>query len=82
MNLSRPFIERPIATVLLTIGIALAGTGGTAADGGALGPWGEAIKALVQQFGLGGVIGGVIPMVRPSTATCRSSMHASPTLTA
>lgn len=41
------------------IGIALAGTGGTAADGGALGPWGEAIKALVQQFGLGGVIGGV-----------------------
>ena len=25
MNLSRPFIERPIATVLLTIGIALAG---------------------------------------------------------
>ena len=41
------------------IGIALAGTGGTAADAGALGPWGEAIKALVQQFGLGGVIGGV-----------------------
>ena len=41
------------------IGIALAGTGGTAADGGVLGPWGEAIKALVQQFGLGGVIGGV-----------------------
>lgn len=33
------------------IGIALAGTGGTAADGGVLGPWGEAIKALVQQFG-------------------------------
>ena len=25
MNLSRPFIERPIATVLLTLGIALAG---------------------------------------------------------
>ncbi|MDO9417423.1 efflux RND transporter permease subunit, partial [Pararhizobium sp.] len=25
MNLSRPFVERPIATVLLTIGIALAG---------------------------------------------------------
>ncbi|MEJ6022847.1 efflux RND transporter permease subunit [Ramlibacter sp. PS4R-6] len=27
MNLSRPFIERPIATVLLTIGLALAGIG-------------------------------------------------------
>ena len=27
MNLSRPFVERPIATVLLTIGIALAGIG-------------------------------------------------------
>ncbi|WP_313312968.1 efflux RND transporter permease subunit [Pulveribacter sp.] len=27
MNLSRPFIERPIATVLLTIGLALAGLG-------------------------------------------------------
>ncbi|WP_040503867.1 efflux RND transporter permease subunit, partial [Herbaspirillum lusitanum] len=25
MNISRPFIERPIATTLLTIGIALAG---------------------------------------------------------
>ena len=25
MNLSRPFVERPIATVLLTIGLALAG---------------------------------------------------------
>ncbi|HVR54510.1 MAG TPA: efflux RND transporter permease subunit, partial [Pseudorhodoferax sp.] len=25
MNLSRPFVERPIATVLLTIGVALAG---------------------------------------------------------
>ncbi|MGH6998642.1 MAG: efflux RND transporter permease subunit, partial [Phenylobacterium sp.] len=25
MNLSRPFVERPIATVLLTLGIALAG---------------------------------------------------------
>jgi multidrug efflux pump len=28
MNLSRPFIERPVATVLLTIGLALAGIGG------------------------------------------------------
>ena len=27
MNLSRPFIERPIATVLLTLGLALAGFG-------------------------------------------------------
>ena len=27
MNLSRPFVERPIATVLLTIGLALAGIG-------------------------------------------------------
>ena len=27
MNLSRPFVERPIATVLLTIGVALAGIG-------------------------------------------------------
>jgi len=27
MNLSRPFVERPIATVLLTVGIALAGIG-------------------------------------------------------
>src|SRR3954469_9500541 len=27
MNLSRPFIQRPIATVLLTIGVALAGVG-------------------------------------------------------
>lgn len=25
MNLSRPFIERPVATVLLTMGLALAG---------------------------------------------------------
>ena len=25
MNLSRPFVERPVATVLLTIGLALAG---------------------------------------------------------
>ncbi len=28
MNLSRPFIERPIATVLLTLGVALAGVAG------------------------------------------------------
>ncbi len=28
MNLSAPFVERPVATVLLTIGIALAGIGG------------------------------------------------------
>ena len=37
MNLSRPFIERPIATVLLTIGIALAGiaAAGLVADSGA-----------------------------------------------
>src|ERR1700760_2536850 len=27
MNLSQPFIKRPIATVLLTIGLALAGVG-------------------------------------------------------
>ncbi|HUR90222.1 MAG TPA: efflux RND transporter permease subunit [Ramlibacter sp.] len=27
MNLSRPFIERPVATVLLTVGVALAGIG-------------------------------------------------------
>ena len=27
MNLSEPFVKRPIATVLLTIGIALAGVG-------------------------------------------------------
>ncbi|MEO8152983.1 MAG: efflux RND transporter permease subunit [Rhizobacter sp.] len=27
MNLSRPFVERPIATVLLTVGVALAGIG-------------------------------------------------------
>ncbi|MDA8521643.1 efflux RND transporter permease subunit [Acidovorax sp. NCPPB 4044] len=27
MNLSRPFVERPVATVLLTIGVALAGIG-------------------------------------------------------
>ncbi len=27
MNLSRPFIERPIATILLTVGLALAGAG-------------------------------------------------------
>jgi multidrug efflux pump len=28
MNLSRPFVRRPIATVLLTVGVALAGIGG------------------------------------------------------
>ena len=28
MNLSAPFIRRPIATILLTIGLALAGIGG------------------------------------------------------
>ena len=28
MNLSRPFVERPIATVLLTVGVALAGIAG------------------------------------------------------
>src|SRR4051812_50017542 len=27
MNLSRPFIQRPVATVLLTVGVALAGIG-------------------------------------------------------
>ena len=28
MNLSRPFVMRPIGTVLMTVGIALAGIGG------------------------------------------------------